>query len=331
MSHRNAPLTPEGRRRLCERVGAGRPIAHVAVEAGVSRQVLGKWYARWREHGEAGLLDRSSRPAGSPRRTPVEVEDRVEQLRREHKLGPVQLAGRLAAEGVRIAASTVHRILQRRGISRLRDLDPSGENLRQPARRYEHDRPGDLVHVDVKKIGRIPDGGGWRIHGKGSAQDRAAKAQRVGYCYIHSAVDDHSRLAYSEELPDETAQTAAAFWRRAVAFFTDHGITKIERCLTDNGSCYVSIKFGQALLATGTRHKRTRPYRPQTNGKAERYNGTLTREWAYAAAYHSNDDRAAALTAFLHRYNYHRPHTALGGHPPISRCAPVNNVSGQNI
>jgi transposase InsO family protein len=329
VGHRNAPLTPEGRRRLCERVDAGRPIAHVAAEAGLARQTVGKWYARWCEAGEAGLVDRSSRPVSSPGQTERWVEDRIEQLRRTEKLGPVTIAGRLAGEGVRVAASTVHRVLVRRGISRLRDLDVDGLKARRAAKasRYEHAAPGDLVHVDVKKIGRIPDGGGWRVHGRGSAQDRAARRQRVGYVYLHSAVDDHSRLAYTEELLDEKGTTAAAFWARAVKFFRRHGIRRIKRVLTDNGSCYRSVVFNAALAKSRTRHKWTRPYRPQTNGKVERYQRTLAREWAYARSWSSNAERAAALPAWLDHYNYTRPHTALAGRPPVTRCPGVNNLA----
>lgn len=203
MLHPNAPLSPEGRRRLCERVDQGRPISHVAAEAGVARQTLGKWHERWSVEGEQGLLDRSSRPATSPKQTPIEIEDRVEELRRSHKLGPVQLMGLLRAEGIELASSTIYRVLLRRGISRLRDLDVSGADLREPVNRYEWARPGDMVHVDVKKLGRIPDGGGHRIHGRGSPQHRATvrartRGARAGYVFLHSAVDDHSRLAYTD-------------------------------------------------------------------------------------------------------------------------------------
>ena len=330
MAHGNAPLTPEGRRRLCLRVDSGRPISHVAAEAGVGRNTLGKWYARWQEQGEAGLEDHSSRPWSSPSQTPGHIEDRVEQLRRERKLGPVQLAGLLVAEGIGLHPSTVHRILKRRGISRLRDLDVSGADLREPIQRYEWARPGDMIHVDVKKLGRIPDGGGHRIHGRASAQHRAAerakgKGPRAGYVYLHSAVDDHSRLAYTEELIDEKGATAAGFWQRAIKFFRRHGIRKIRRVLTDNGSCYRSRIFNLALGRT--RHKFTRPYRPQTNGKVERFNRTLAREWAYTQAWTSNGQRMAALGVFLDRYNYHRPHTALGGKPPISRLRGAHNLA----
>ena len=332
MTHPNSPLTPEGRRRLCGRVDAGRPISHVAAEAGVARQTLGKWHERWSVEGEEGLHDRSSRPASSPNQTHAEIEDRVEALRRHHKLGPIQLSGLLRAEGITLAPSTIYRVLVRRGISRLRDLDVGGEDLREPARRYEWARPGDMVHVDVKKLGRIPDGGGHRVHGRGSPQHRATirvknKGARAGYVYLHSAVDDHSRLAHTEELADERGATAAAFWARAVKFFRRHGIRKIRRVLSDNGSCYRSGAFAAALLGSCTRHKRTRPYRPQTNGKVERYHRTLAREWAYQQAWSSNDHRRDGLGAFLDRYNYHRPHTALGGKPPLSRCPRVNNLA----
>jgi transposase InsO family protein len=334
MSHANAPLTPEGRRRLCERVDVGRKICHVAAEAGIARQTLGRWHARWRAEGEDGLVDRSSRPGWSPHQTPPEVEDLIEQVRRDRKVGPVQLAGILADEhGLQVPSSTIYRVLVRRGISRLRDLDVSGEDLREPVVRYEWARPGDLVHADVKKIGRIPDGGGWRVHGRGSAQHQAAEraknaGARAGYVYLHTALDDHSRLAYTEELLDEKGATAAGFWARAVKFFRRHGIRRIQRVLTDNGSCYRSFAFAAALIASKTRHKRTRPYRPQTNGKVERYHRTLAREWANSRAWASNTERAAHLQAFLDRYNYARPHTALGGRPPLSRVsAPDTNLA----
>jgi len=333
--HPNAPLSPEGRRRLCERVDAGRPISHVAAEAGVARQTLGKWHERWSVEGEQGLIDRSSRPGLSPNQTPVEIEDRVEALRRERKVGPVQLMGLLREQGIELASSTIYRVLVRRGISRLRDLDVSGQDLREPIIRYEWARPGDMVHVDVKKLGRIPRGGGHRVHGRTSAQHRAAeraktRGARAGYVFLHSAVDDRSRLAYTEELADERGATAAAFWARAVKFFRRHGIRRIRRVLSDNGACYRSRAFLAALIASRTRHKRTRPYRPQTNGKVERYHRTLAREWAYAQVWSSNDHRRGALGAFLDRYNYHRPHTALGGKPPISRCPRVTNLAGSN-
>ena len=332
MSHANAPLTPEGRRRLCQRVDAGRAICHVAAEAGVSRQTLGKWYARWCESGMAGLHDRSSAPARRPNQTDTRIEDLVEAARRKYKVGPQQLVARLREDhGLHLSASTVYAILRRRGVSRLAVLDVTGEDLRTttPPVRYEWPAPGDMIHVDVKKIGRIPDGGGWAVHGRGSEAHRASQRvarKRPGYVYLHSAVDDHSRLAYTEELADEKGITAAGFWARAVAFFAAHGITVIVRVLTDNGACYRSKVFAEALGAQVT-HKRTRPYRPQTNGKVERYQQTLSREWARSQAWDSNTHRSSALQAFLDRYNYHRPHTALGGLPPISRCPRDTNLA----
>ena len=325
--HGNAPLTPEGRLRLCLRVDAGRPIAHLAAEAWISRRCLAKWYARWRAHGENGLLDHSSRPATSPGRTPEDIADLVEALRRQTKHGPARLAADLQRlHSVTLAPATVDRILVRRGPNRLRDLDPpTGEQLREVIR-YEHDRVGDLVHVDIKKLGRIPTGGGWRMHGVGTESARASKRTgpgtgKVGYTYLHSALDDHSRLAYTEALEDEKAVTAVAFWHRAVAFFAAHGITPIRRCLTDNSACYQSTTWADALAASGTKHKRTRPYTPRTNGKVERYNGTLTREWAYARDYTTERERRVALAEFVNYHNHERPHAALGGRLPISRTS----------
>ena len=242
LPHPNAPLTPEGRQRLCERIDAGRPLAHVADEGGVSRTALTKWYKRWLAHGEAGLLDRTSRPERQPTRTPDDIEEMVIQLRVAEKWGPDRIAGHLATVGngsITIAPATVHRILMRHGISRLRDLDmPTGESKREP-RRYEHPAPGEMLHVDVKNVGRIPDGGGWAIHGRGTDEARASRRvanHRPGYVYIHAAVDDHSRMAYAEVHPDERASTAAGFWLRSVLFYREHGVTTIKRCLTDNGS-----------------------------------------------------------------------------------------------
>jgi transposase InsO family protein len=317
---------------LCERVDAGRAICHVAAEAGIARQTLGKWYERWISEGEQGLVDRSSRPECSPNQTAVHIEDRVEALRRERKLGPVQLMGLLAGEGVEIAASTVYRILVRRGISRLRDLDVSGEDLREPVVRYEWARPGDMVHVDVKKLGRIPSGGGHRVHGRTSAQYRATRraktgGARAGYVFLHSALDDHSRLTYTEELPDELGSTAAGFWARAVKFFRLHGIGRIRRVLSDNGACYRSRAFAMALGASRSRQQRTRPYRPQTNGKIERFHRTLADGWAFKRFYNSESARLAALPAWIHEYNHHRPHSAIGKAAPITR---LNNLAGHH-
>ncbi|WP_405595981.1 IS481 family transposase [Streptomyces sp. NBC_01410] len=316
MSHRNARLTVFGRRLLVERVLAGRPVAHVAAEMGISRPTAYKWMARWRAEGELGLHDRTSRPRTTPHRTQADTEARVCRLRQERKLGPARLGPILG-----LPASTVHRILVRHGLNRLAFMDrPTGQVIR----RYERARPGELVHIDVKKLGRIPDGGGHKTLGRQAG--RATRGQ-MGFDYIHSAVDDHSRLAYSEIHRDEKVATCAGFLTRAAAFFHAHGITRIERVLTDNAWAYrKGLAWKQALAEIGATGKLTRIYRPQTNGKVERFNRTLLEEWAYIRPYTSNDDRTAALDSFLHGYNYHRCHTALGGHPPITR---VNNPAGQ--
>ena len=326
--HPNAPLTPEGRRRLCERIDAGRPIAHVAAEAGISRQVLSKWYGRWCDEGEEGLQDKSSRPDNSPTATREGLVELIVAMRRAKKWGPARIAAALELDNIDIAPATVHRWLVKEGLSRLRDMDPpTGEQMRQVVR-YEHLAPGDMIHVDIKKLGRIPDGGGWRVHGRDTEAGRASKrgkGRKVGYVYIHSAVDDYTRIAYSEALPDEKGGTAAGFWRRAAVFYADYGIHRLERCLTDNGSCYRSRLWALAMQETGTTHKRTRPHTPKTNGKVERYNGTLSREWAYNAVYHSDAERTAALAGFVDYYNHDRPHQGIGRKPPVSR-APIGDV-----
>jgi transposase InsO family protein len=319
--HRNARLTLHGRRLLIHRVHTGRPVAHVAAELGISRTTAHKWVRRYRDHGDPGLTDRSSRPHHSPRRTPAPLEHHILQLRQTHRLGPARIAGILD-----IPASTVHRVLTRHNMPRLAWLDrPTGT----PIRRYEHAHPGELLHVDVKKLGRLRDGGGWRAHGRDSTQHRASRdAPRVGYEYVHAAIDDHTRLAYAEIHPDETATTCAQFLTRAAAWFAKHGITRIQRVMTDNAMAYRRAHvFHQAVRQLGAVQRFTRPYRPQTNGKAERFNRTLTEEWAYAQVFTSSRHRAAALPGFLHRYNHHRAHTALGGQPPITR---VNNLPKHN-
>ncbi|MEU1184413.1 IS481 family transposase [Streptomyces sp. NPDC005820] len=316
MSHRNARLTVHGRRLLVERVSGGRPVAHVAAEMGISRATAHKWIRRWRTEGEQGLRDRPSRPLTTPHRTAAATEADVCRLRRDRKLGPARIGPVLG-----LPASTVHRILVRHGLNRLAFLDrPTGQVIR----RYERERPGELVHVDVKKLGRIPDGGGHKVLGRQAGRTRRSG---VGFDYVHSAVDDHSRLAYSEIHGDEKATTCAGFLRRAAAFFQTTGIDRIERVLTDNAWPYrKSFAWQQALADLGAAGKLTRAYRPQTNGKVERFNRTLLDEWAYLRPYTSNAERTTALADFLHTYNHHRCHTALGGHPPITR---VNNPAGQ--
>jgi transposase InsO family protein len=306
-------------------VDAGWPLRRAAERFQVSVSTAHRWASRYRAEGEAGMVDRSSRPRRSPRRTPARIERRIIKLRVTRRWGPARIAGLLG-----LAASTVHRVLTRFRLAHLAHLDRA---IGRVIRRYEHDRPGSLVHVDIKKLGNIPDGGGHRIHGRiqGGRNARASTPIRknahpvIGYSYLHNAVDDHSRLAYTEILPNEKKATAAGFWARAAAWFAVMGIQNIERVLTDNGACYRSRDWHDALAATGTRHLRTRAYRPQTNGKVERFNRTLLDEWAYNQPYQSETQRRAALPTWLHHHNHHRHHTAIGG-PPAHR---VPNLTGQ--
>jgi len=310
--HGNAPMTPRGRMIMVERIAAGRPVAHVAAEMGVSRKTADKWWRRWQADGEAGLDDRSSRPHRCPHQTPKRVEERIVRLRQRRKLGPARISSIVG-----VPASTVHRVLCRHGLNRLAWMDrPTGQVIR----RIHTDRPGELVHVDVKKLGRIPPGGGWRAHGRGNV-----KHHRVGYDFIHSAIDAHSRLAYSEILANEQGPTCAGFWNRAQQFFAEHAIT-VEAVMTDNARNYTTSRAFQDAIA-GIEHRRIRSRRPQTNGKVERFNRTLAEEWAYARVYTSNSQRTRALDRFLHTYNHHRGHTALGGDPPITHAT---NLAGQH-
>jgi transposase len=312
--HGNAPMTPRGRMIMIERIAAGRPVAHVAAEMGVSRKTADKWWRRWLADGEVGLEDRSSRPHRCPHQTPARMERRIVRLRQQRKLGPARIAS-----VVGVPASTVHRVLCRHGLNRIAWMDrPTGRVIR----RIHTDRPGELVHVDVKKLGRIPPGGGWRAHGRGNVAHH--ERTRVGYDHIHSAIDAHSRLAYSEVLPNEQGPTCAGFWKRAQQFFDDHVIT-VEAVLTDNAKNYLGLDFTAAL--DGIEHRRIRPHRPQTNGKVERFNRTLLDEWAYVRVYRSNAARTRALDRWLHLYNHHRGHTALAGNPPITHA---NNLAGQH-
>jgi transposase InsO family protein len=279
------------------------------------------WITRYETEGEAGLADRSSRPRTSPTRTPREVEDRIIELRSRERRGPDWLGAELG-----VPARTVSRVLVRRGQPRLCALDPmTGAVIRsskQTATRYERSRPGELVHMDVKKLGRIPDGGGWRAHGRAAGSTSRDRATRVGYDYVHSLVDDHTRLAYSEVLPDEKGSTCAGFLTRAAAYFAAHGIDRIDRVMTDNAWAYQhSIKSVCAQL--GARQKFIKPHCPWQNGKVERLNRTLVTEWAYRQPFTSNDERATALAPWIEHYNTRRRHSALGGLPPISRLAPT--------
>jgi transposase InsO family protein len=321
--HPRAKLTVEGRKLLVARVRVeGWPVVRAAEAMGISRACAHAWLRRFDELGEAGLVDRCSRPRRSPNRLSPQREAAIVSRREQTLEGPHRIAWALGE-----SRSTVHRVLRRHGMPRLSDID-------RPTRtvvRYQRDRPGDLVHVDVKKQGRIPDGGGWRVHGRGKAprlrsqrpvgQPRDGQP-RLGYDYLHIAVDDRSRLAYVESHRDERKDTAAAFMRRALGWFADHGIT-VERVMTDNGMCYRSHAFRDVLAAHGVTHKRTRPYRPQTNGKAERFNLTLKLEWAYARAYDNNQARLDDLHRWVHWYNDHRGHMAHNGGTPMSS---VNNV-----
>lgn len=312
--HANAPLGPKGRLRMVLLVTEeGLTLTEAAEAAGVSVRTAGKWVHRHRAEGDAGLLDRSSAPRRVHNVTPPERVEAIAALRRMRLTGPE------IAETLGMATSTVSAVLKRIGLGRLSRLDPP-----EPVRRYERSRPGELIHIDVKKLGRIgPNGPGYRVTGRRksnrTALDAAGRRRRqVGWERVHVCVDDATRLAYVEVLPDERATTAIGFLRRALAFYRSHGI-EVERLMTDNGSAYVSTAHALACRALGIRHIRTRPFRPQTNGKAERFIRTMLREWAYAAVYGSSPERAAALSGWLERYNYSRRHGALGHRPPIAR------------
>ena len=323
MSHANARLTVHGRRMLVQRViEDGRPVAHVAKEMGISRQCAHRWIDRYRAQGEAGLADRSSRPRSCPHRTPAAVEDAVITMRREQRRGQDWIGPELG-----VPARTVSAILRRHQMPYLRDCDPlTGEVIKASkvtTKRYEHPYPGSLVHVDVKKIGRIPDGGGWRAHGRAAGDTGAHKRARIGFDFVHSMVDDHSRWSYSEVLPNEKGTTCAQFMLRAAAAFAALGVA-IERVMTDNHWSYThSTAFADALTDIDAKHVRIRPHCPWQNGKVERFNRTLQTEWAYRQVYTSNAQRTAALDHWLHFYNTERRHSAIGGNTPISRLSPT--------
>ena len=334
MSHRNAPLSFEGRLRLVRRCQR-RPIAHVAAEMGISRACASKWVNRFRRYGELGLHDRSSTPHHSPTATRAEVVAQIEIWRREKKWSATRITYELAEQGIGINRRTVTRHLTRLGLGRRRFLDPCGENNREPGNIVAR-WPGHMVHLDVKKVGRIPDGGGWRIHGRNSDQNRAvdrakAAGARRGYVYMHSIVDGFSRLAYTEPLDDEKGKTAAAFLARAKVWFAAHGIVHIHRVVTDNGACYRSGDFAR-IVGAKTRHQKTKPFTPRHNGKAERYQRILAEEVLYAREYSAENERSAAIAVWNIHYNYHRPHSAAGGRPPASRLKTgVTNVQPSYI
>jgi transposase InsO family protein len=319
VTHARAALNPQGRLKLVKLVvNDGWTQARAAERFQVARGTVAKWVARYRAEGPAGLEDRSSRPKHSPNRTARRTERRIVALRVTRRWGPHRIAYHL-----QLPQSTVSKVLTRYRVPLLGHIDlNTGVRVRKPKPvRYERENPGDLVHVDVKKLGRIPDGGGHRTLGRTKGKKNRSG---VGYSYLHSAIDDHSRVVYSEILDNEKQETAAGFWERANAFYAGLGIT-VTRVMTDNGSCYRSRLFNDTLGEIT--HKYTRPYRPQTNGKIERFHRTLAFEWAYAHHYPSDAARAATYQAWIHDYNHHRPHTGIGGKSPIQR---VHNVNGKN-
>ena len=316
MAHRNARTNLFARRLIVERVAAGWPAAHVAEQLGVSRATVHKWVRRHGEGGDAALEDRSSRPIRMPAHTSLKVENRVLAARRRRQRGAVVLAAELGMN-----PSTVGRILARHQVPHLAAIDPiTGERIRSSRRsqnRYEHREPGAMIHVDVKKLGRIPKGGGWRLHGR----SEAVRGRGNGYDYVHTAIDDHTRLAYSEIHPDEKDMTSAQFLHRALAWFAAHGI-RARRVLTDNAKVYRhGTNWYWVCTAWQLKRRFTKVGCPWTNGKAERFNRTLLTEWAYARPWTSNRLRRLGLDRFLAYYNTRRGHSALGGRPPISRLA----------
>ena len=332
VSHANAALTPRARLRLARLVvEQGWTYAAAAKMFMVAARTAKKWADRYRAEGAAGMVDRSSRPYASPTKTCPQVMRQVVKLRWRKRLGPVQIGSQLA-----MPASTVHAVLKRCRINRLSHIDRvTGE----PIRRYEHEHPGSLIHVDVTKFANIPDGGGHKFVGRQLGERNARQTAlrtgertssyrpRIGIAFVHTVIDDHSRMAYAEICADEKAVTAVAVLQRAVAWFAEHGVT-IERVLSDNGSPYRSFAWRDTCTELQITPKRTRPYRPQTNGKIERFHRTLADGWAYARLYESTAQRNAALPGWLHFYNHHRAHSAIGGRPPVTR---LTNLPGHHI
>jgi transposase InsO family protein len=329
VAHVNAALTPRQRLRLARAVVEdGWTVSYAAAVFQVAYPTARRWAVRYEQAGPAGMVDRSSRPHRCRRRTPQPVIRKVVHLRWHQRLGPVQIAARLG-----MPASTVYAVLRRCRINRLSHID---RRTGKPIRRYEHERPGSLLHVDVKKLGNIPDGGGWRYVGRTQGRHHRAATPgkprnlhgnpKIGTAFVHTVLDDHSRVAYAEIHDEETAATAIGVLRRAVAWFAARGVT-VERVLSDNGSAYRSRAWRDACAELGIKAKRTRPYRPQTNGKIERFHRTLADGWAFRRMFLSELARRQALPGWLHEYNHHRPHTAIGSRPPITR---LTNLSGQN-
>ncbi len=308
--HKNARLTPRGRERIVELVANGQTPKAVSVAVGVCPRTVRKWLKRYDSEGIAGLQDRSSRPHRLHRPTPQPVVERVEALRRQ------RLTGKAIAAEVGVSEATVSRILRRLGLNKLSAMEPA-----EPVRRYEREKPGELIHLDIKKLGKIGSIG-HRITGR-----RTGMVNRhlgIGWEFVHVCIDDASRIAFSRVMKDERKESAVAFLKAAVAYYASLGV-KIERVMTDNGSCYRSRAFGRACKRLGLKLIFTRPYTPKTNGKAERFIQTSLREWAYARAYNTSHERTAELPRWLHRYNWHRPHGSIGSKPPISRLSLARN------
>jgi transposase InsO family protein len=312
--HNNARLTPRGREAMVRAVvNDGLSQADVARAFNTTPKTVGKWVARFREGGAEALRDRSSRPLSMPSQTPIAVCERVEALRRQRR---TQAA--IAAE-LRLAPATVSRILRRRGLSRLSAIEPA-----PPRPRYERQSPGEIIHIDIKKLGRF-NAVGHRITGDRTGQaNQRGNGTAPGWEFVHVAIDDHSRIAFSQIMPSEKKEAAVAHLVAAVAYYRRLGI-KVERVMTDNGPCYQSKLWAATCRKLGIKHIRTRPYTPQTNGKAERFIQTALREWAYATAFETSEQRKAELPRWLHRYNWHRPHASLGQRPPISRLGLTRN------
>jgi transposase InsO family protein len=300
--HKNARLTPSGRERIVRQIESGQTPEAAARAAGVCPRTIHKWVERYRSEGVAGLQDRSSRPHRLYRPTPQATIEQVERLRRQ------RFTGKQIAAELHISPTTVSRILKRLGLNRIGALEPAA-----PVRRYERERPGELIHLDIKKLGRFA-----RPGHRATGKRQGCRNEGAGWDFVHVAIDDHSRVAFAKVMPCEKKRSATAFLKAALAYYASLGI-KLERVMTDNGSCYKSFAFRRLCKRLGLRHIRTKPYTPKTNGKAERFIQTSLREWAYAQAYQSSRDRKTELSPWLHRYNWHRPHSGIGDKVPISR------------
>ncbi len=308
--HKNARLTPHGRERIVQQVQSGQTPKAVGEAAGVCPRTVRKWVDRYRREGLAGLSDRSSRPHRLRRPTPKAVVEQVEALRRQRR------SGKQIAADLHVSRATVSRVLKRLGLNRIAALEPA-----QPVPRYERARPGEMIHIDIKKLGRFAKAG----H-RATGERQGCRNAGAGWEFVHVAIDDHSRIAFAKIMPNEKRRSAVAFLKAALVYYESLGV-RVERVMTDNGSCYKSFAFRRACKRFGLRHIRTRPYTPKTNGKAERFIQTSLREWAYAQAYRNSRQRKAELPSWLHRYNWHRPHAGIDEKVPISRLGlPENNL-----